>query len=1151
MKRTLLSNRFFSVAFATVILAGPASADVYFGWGGVVGGSALGSYRDFSKQGRFFSTSDYGFVPGEEDQFSGAKLGLKWDKSPPVVRGQNPVAASQLGEGFYGTPWLSGGGDCIFGLAFDEAFKPRWEKAPEQQFAAFPDKTPRFEQAVIYWGREVPKPGTWGAGILNAEGKLLRAEVNHEPLYPYDKSTISFPATTVKKLYFGVKGGDKGDNFVEVRKIALLMHNEPQIKNSVLVDQPDAYSAYYSTAKPGEIEKLTLKSFSFPKQQQHYPFLKSIAPFVEVDGKRLYSAPGDQPAKASRQGDVDTLTYPLDFTLPDGKTARVEVATTFGADPKAAIQFGLRGSGLPKGAQVGLEMTGDARYFQNFVDDGAMVESAIWKTVSTPAGPVALSWKGNGKLSATRTTEMVNIDVRSPGENLDVTLGLPIGAEAGVQPGMMIYTTRHSLADQGDPGVAPFTSDDLELLETIHVGDPNDPYTVYDITNDPLIAKWRQSGEAKLPRKFGELKFINDPEKSRIPITKVGNESCRDLGSNETSYFRVTLKTRFEPQVPYLVVVEHAFDKERRGEFHSIAVNRDGTDWVQDDSLWHSSCPYGGFDTGKGPYPGGFRKESVFSTRLMKGIGSPPNSTISLVFSNTRVSGYFKNFEKNPDGLAIKSIAIYRVKRLPQLPDIQPLLPKEPRRHMTIDSEYLNPWMLTDFPRIYGYDSLWTHNQPASQLLHGGGSSINRPSWGSWVHPGSFQANRALYEKAASEGVHVKTTLGWLLDLGFDGTDRGSFLGFGWLPGPIWGSLPLSPTPEELKYLGSALDRSLAALAKHPSLTDIAVGDIPAFSRRNLEDFSKETGVAFQAGPLPEDNLKRLLESPQPTVEAWSNWACQKRFEFLSWLLKKARAYRPEITLTLNQSWYKNGLQGMYYTDQWPFDLAGLPNAGIKSYADFLKFVGIDPALYAKQNGFVFGVDMDPPDVLPGRASWPFEGSAEKIRDGFGGGLSVSSNFWDESSKALLGWGCNYIKDQKGFRKGIIEALLQANAREYVLQTYADPARGRLADLRELAVPFRLLPFAKPEPFSGKIEDSAKQAVIHKYGDRYGLVNPGDKPTDVTLTLPEGAATVADLSNGIRQPLAVSGDRTVKLHLKPWSLKTLEIQTAHESKKSK
>ena len=419
-----------AVAVGLTALVCTTHAEVYFGWG-EAGSAQIDSYRDFSKQGRFFSTSDYGFVPGEEDQFTAAKLGLKWDKSPPVVRGQNAVAVSQLGQGFYGTPWLSGGGDCIFGLAFDQPFTPRWQKEPERQFASFPGKTPRFEQAVIYWGREVPKPGTWGAGILNAEGKLQHVKVNHEPLYPYDQSTITFPATTVKKLYFGIKGGEKGDNFVEVRKIALLMRNEPQIKNSVLVNERDAYSVYYSSVNPGEIEKLTLRSFAFPGQQQHTPFLKSLAPFVEVvDGKRLHPAPGDQPVKASRLGDVDTLTYPLDFTLPNGKTAKVEVTATFGVEPKTAIQFALKGSGLPKGARVGLEMKGEAKYLQNFVDNGARVESANAKVVSTPAGTVALSWRGDAKLSATRVSEAVNMRAdsaknRSWSRGLSKTYGCP------------------------------------------------------------------------------------------------------------------------------------------------------------------------------------------------------------------------------------------------------------------------------------------------------------------------------------------------------------------------------------------------------------------------------------------------------------------------------------------------------------------------------------------------------------------------------------------------------------------------------------------------------------------------------------------------------------------------------------------------------
>jgi len=53
-------------------------------------------------------------------------------------------------------------------------------------------------------------------------------------------------------------------------------------------------------------------------------------------------------------------------------------------------------------------------------------------------------------------------------------------------------------------------------------------------------------------------------------------------------------------------------------------------------------------------------------------------------------------------------------------------------------------------------------------------------------------------------------------------------------------------------------------------------------------------------------------------------------------------------------------------------------------------------------------------------------------------------------------------------------------------------------------------------------------------------MNVGDKPTDVTLTLPEGMDKLFDLSNGVRQALQVAADRTITIHLDQWSLKTLE-----------
>lgn len=1136
---------FSQTVIATLLTMGVWTTwgEVYFGHGWVPGGGrCTDSCSRFD--GRFFATTDYGFTLGGEEQLSASKLGLKWNNRCPYVRGQDPASVSRLGKDFYGNPWLSDGGDCVFGLACDKPFTPKWEALQNgrNQFDRMPNKTPRFDQAVIYWGRLVPKPGTWGACVLDAEGNFKRIEVdNRQPLYPYDQSTLRFSPTTVKKLYCGLQGGADGakDNFVEVRSINLLLHNEPLLDNSLFVDQTDAYRVFYSD-RPGTIEMLQVMNFYFDGGRNPN-LLQDLSPFVEVSGKRLYAEPNGQTVKTEKNGRTDTLRYPLVFKLPDGQTVNVEATAVFGIKLKETVYFAFKAQELPKDARLGFEMSGHVDLF----GDCSNVASPIamqgrGQTLRTPAGPVGVSLEGTECFRATRINDRVLFDVLAEREKLAVSLSLPIGPEAGLQPGSLNYSWRSSLSGEGAEELAPFVRQDLELQETINLGDPNDPHAVYDITNDPLIDTWRKSGSDQLPRSYGSLNYIHNPEVAKVPLTKVLGQLCRVIGTNETTYFRFNLKTKIEPQVPYLLVVEHAFDKERRGEFHCIGVNPDGTDLANDRSV--GLCPFGGFDTGKGPQPGRFQKESVF---LYQRNAWPRNitTTISLCFSNTRWSAYFKNFDQNPEGLAIRSVSLYRIKRLPELPDLTPLLPKGIRRHVTFDTEGTSPWDLTQFSRLCGCDSFWTHRQMGSEGLYGsGGLNHPRPGWQRWIHAASLDANRWLYEKAARDGVAVKTTLGWLIDLGFEGTDYDSFLGVGWLPGPIWGSIPLSPTQEEKAHLGRALDRSLSALAKYPSFTDISMGDVPSFGKRDLDDFAKETGIAFASSPAYEENLKRLLESPKETRDAWMKWSCQKRFEFLSWLLNKARSYRSDIYLTINQSWYFNGLQGCFYGDQWLFDTAQLQEKGITTYDAFLKFVALDPALYRSSDGFVFAVEMEPKFCMPGRGHWPFEGSGDKILAGFGGGLSVSSCFWDERPKSLLGWGCTCMKDRRSFRKEFLEAVHNANAREYVFQTYTDdPCRGRLDDLRELAVPFRLLPFVSPEPYAGTLADAAQQAVIKRYGNRHGLMNLGDRPTDVVLTLPQGTRYLIDLSSGVRQELVVD-NKTVTLHLKPWSLKTLEIR---------
>jgi len=119
-------------------------------------------------------------------------------------------------------------------------------------------------------------------------------------------------------------------------------------------------------------------------------------------------------------------------------------------------------------------------------------------------------------------------------------------------------------------------------------------------------------------------------------------------------------------------------------------------------------------------------------------------------------------------------------------------------------------------------------------------------------------------------------------------------------------------------------------------------------------------------------------------------------------------------------------------------------------------------------------------------------------------------------------------------------------ARNNTLPTYTEPWIGRIDDLRAFAVPYRLLPFVEPASYAGKLSDSASQAVIKRYGERHGLVNAGNKDTVVELELPAGSTAVTDLSDGVPQKLETlknkDGKQSVKIAMKPWSLKTLEIK---------
>lgn len=1151
-----------AVLTVTPVPAAPDVSGVFFGKAAAHPRDWATGYQDFGYQSRFFSTADYGFIPGGEYKLTGKEFGLNnhMVANALYTRGQDPVAGEAFARGAHWLPWLSDGGKCVFGVTFEKPFEPTWNKSVTGagQFDRFKDKVPLFDQAVIQWGGMVPKKGSWGVCVLDVLGDFKKVDVdNQQTLLPYGATTIAFPPTTVKTLYVGLKGGEGGakDNFAEVRTLSLNLYNEPMVDNRMTVWQMDAYQAIYSAGKPGTLSGLKLANIYFGQYLDSTSpdlcILTDLAPFVQVGSNRVFAAKSDRPVQVKSSGRTYTLNYALTYALPGGKETEVSVKAVYGLGIKDTVSFACEASALPKGARLGFEMSTRKRLFDNTLNDSSqavVVPVDGTQSFATQAGPLGLSLKGTDKAILNVKGGTLRFDLFAESDTLQVGLSLPIGPYAGVQPGMLNYSWRPSLAKQGDEGVAPFKMEDLALLESVDLGSTEDPHEVYDVSNDPIILNWKKSGETRLPPAFGRITLINDPEKGKVPLTTVLGQKCRAINRNETTYFRVNLKTRFTPQTPYLIVVEHAFDKERRSEFHCVPVEPTGQAIAKDGSMWPNPCPFGGFDTGKAPYPNTFLKESVFVFRPWS-EDCAENTVMSLLFSN--VLQWNTLGDAKPEGLAIRKIWIYRANRMPALPGMAALAPQGAPRHVVYAAETTAPWYLQQFPKLYGYNTVIANHMAPASLLNGGKVNVSRPN--RWTHPGSLQGQQWLFEEAQRQGVFVKMFFSSLLTLGWEDTDAaGAFMREGTYSGAAETSVPLSPTQAELALIAGALDKSLGALAPYKSFYSISLSGAPQnfFTRRNLDDFSRETGIAFKASPVVYENIQTLLDADQATVDAWTRWSCQKRFEFLDWLLKEARTQRPDLYLLINHAWHFNWILAAYYGPQsvhLKLDHARLAARGINNPLDFMKFVCHDPALYAGNDGFCFVMQGEETSLNScNDYKWPSPYPSEwfaRIRDGFGGGLSIHAPQFDECPKPFVGWTCDYVKDRRSFRRNIIEALLYANAREFLVDTYwYDPFRGHVDDVRALAVPFQLLPFAKPTDYKGQISDTAKQAVIKEYGGRYGLMNAGDRATDVILTLPEGAKAAFDLSNGIRQELLVSPERTITFHLDQWSLKTLEIR---------
>lgn len=1154
----------FFLASLALIPLGNAAQDsgVYFGKARSVSSEYISAYRDFYEQGRFFSSSDYGSEPGQPYLLTGKEYGITFwlGRGDLYVRGK---AGGKLPR-FSGTVsgWLSDALPCKFGMKFEKPFVTTWAKdikGPDQ-FSRFPGNQPLFDQIVVYWGHLTPAKGTLRLKITNADGKVIQVNLaDKTPIYPYDWTTIDFPPTTVKSFEFEVANTRNEKSYINVMALSLNLYNEKSIDNRVSVWQHDAYGVAYSWERPGTLTGIEVLNLYFsPSAPSDITPEKcaftDLSPYIQLKDARIYASPGKYPVEVYSSEREYVLAHELEFAIPGGKSVKVCCTATYSVDLKTPIKLAYKADSLPNEAKLGFEIFAQNELFpgstqKNASKGGSSTTGAL--VFKTLAGEFRIIPAENEAISTEEEGRRKRFEIVARGNELGLTISLPFGPAGGVQPDSLKYEWYSALAGpaNSEEGIAPFRMEDLELQETIDLSDPNAPYVIYDITNDPLVASWRGKDRKDLPKELGTLYHLASPENGRVPQKEVLGSKCRVINNLETTYFRFNLKSRFEPQTPYLIVVEHAFDKERRGGFYALGLNQQG-DRIADSNLWKAPNPMGGFDTGTPPHDNRFHKESVFFLHPKRTPASS-STVFSLCFSNmfsyNHVIGLLG--EKIPEGLAVRSVSIYRIKKMPQLPDISPLLPEGKLRHITVGTEITSPYALSEFPRLAGYDSLWANNQPPAQYLTNTGSYGTRPGSGLRWYPGTLHSQSWLFDEAQKRGLYAKISEASLLDIGFEGTNyftnaaRTINTSLSFAP-------PLSPTKEELEHLAKGFNRSLAELASYRSFRDIQIlADLRGFfTWRNLSDFNRETNSSVAATPVPLENMRRLLASDTKTVEKWMRWASRKRYEYLSWLLDLARKHRPDIYLSINQSadtdTFREAFEEGAKVVSWMvyLDKSVLTKQGIKDYNSFLKFIAHDAELYADQDGFNFGLGKERNRLDSRRWESPYAiPGFERIKKGFSaGGLSISSSQYEEGAKPLKNWICNYVRDQKSYRRDLVEGLLYANAREFFFDTYYyDAYRGRLNDLRTFAVPFRLLPFAPPQPFAGSISDPAKKAAIYRYGNRLGLLNPSDAGTTVILALPNTAKSLDDLSSGVRERLKVERGK-YRIELEPWSLRTLE-----------
>jgi hypothetical protein len=540
-----------------------------------------------------------------------------------------------------------------------------------------------------------------------------------------------------------------------------------------------------------------------------------------------------------------------------------------------------------------------------------------------------------------------------------------------------------------------------------------------------------------------------------------------------------------------------------------------------------------GLDTlGIEPHSGKFLRQP-FLFHFAEGMIAPPHP-LSIWFDHP--------WARHPTGgPAVRRIEMYRVKRMPAVPDLAGLLPPPAQqRHVGGHSQSFDPYLFRDYQPVLGFDYAY--------CCQGWGMLIDTRMTGAPIQtaywPGPLQSWRTVLSRSYQAGVTMKTYLAGPLSFGAQTPEDECFTNY-----DVYNleTIPLHPRADEYAHLAELLHRSLPLLVQYPGYKQVVTCNIcpdHCFQLRNLFDFNRETGAHV---PLTLDWQKAAtaINSDPVLREKWSGWACRNRHAFDLWLRDEVRKYRRDLVVVLNANAYMDSnidcLWNMPKHPDWlkPLDATG-------TIVDACRLCGLDPELYRREAGFALAVygtgrSMDLWGT-PTEATWD-DPAYVKMRACFSEGVYAYDQYnWNEGPPGVQEWSCAFYKSEPLYRRGMLEAAL-ANVRSLEVGSFGVPWKGRMEEFREFAVPWRLLPFVAPTAFEGQVSDPSGKVVVRAYGKRVGVFNPSDQAAVVTLVMPPGTRVCYDLSSGVAERAGGdtgTGKVRVALTLGPWSMKTLE-----------